>query len=135
MCTRRTQKVSKATATQARLLYLMERFRLSNAANISLECCVDPKSVTRTVGRLVRDGFVMRGRSASDRRVVELVLTARGRAAASRVAEIFSEVSDEVLVGCTVDEIEAFKAMLRRIIELNAARNLAPGPPPEYHSA
>ncbi|WP_070105883.1 MarR family transcriptional regulator [Burkholderia plantarii] len=59
------------------------------SAEISRQCGVDPKAITCMVDRLVRDGFLQRRRDTNDRRVVELVPTARGHAVAAGAPAAF----------------------------------------------
>ncbi|NBI45202.1 MarR family winged helix-turn-helix transcriptional regulator [Burkholderia sp. ISTR5] len=115
--TRCTQDALQVTAQQARVLYLVERPELNRAADISRQCEVDPKAITCMVDRLVRDGFLQRRRGTIDRRVVELVLTARGHAVAAGTPAAFREAHERLFAGFEAQEMARLATLLQRILE------------------
>jgi DNA-binding MarR family transcriptional regulator len=116
LISQRTTHELNVTAAQGRLLYLIERYGLSHAAQIARECNIDPTAITRVIARLVRNGFLTRAHSALDRRVIRLSMTPQGQAVADQMPAIFTDVYNEVLAGFSPDELASFKAMLRRIL-------------------
>ena len=53
--------------------------RITTAGDLAHNICHDAGSLTRLIDQMVERGLVTRGRSESDRRVVTLALTPRGR--------------------------------------------------------
>lgn len=123
MTTQRTTEALKVTATQGHVLNLLGRLGPSNAAEISRRCCVDPKSITHIVERLVRDGFLMRRRNAKDRRVFDLLLTASGRNVAPLAPAIAAETHREFFSCLNSDEVLILEKMLRRIADRHAEQH------------
>ncbi|MGF6600695.1 DNA-binding MarR family transcriptional regulator [Paraburkholderia sp. GAS448] len=113
---RRAMQALNVTATQGRLLYLVDRYGLSHAGEIARECNVDPTAITRLIDRLVRIGFLTRARCLLDRRMIRLVLTPQGQAVADQMPAIFTDVYNEVLADFSPDEHALFKGMLRRLL-------------------
>lgn len=113
---RRTTQVLNVTATQGRVLYLIDRYGLKHPAELARECNVDPTAITRLIERLVRNGFLTRTRCVLDRRMIRLVLTPQGHAVVDQMPAIFTDVYNEVLAGFSSCELAFFKAMLRRLL-------------------
>ncbi len=66
-------------------------------------CCLDAGSMTRTLDRLEARGFVRRARSDTDRRVVLLELTPKGRVTAVRIPGVLCEVQNAHLLASAPD--------------------------------
>lgn len=79
-----------------------------------LEC--DTGSMTRMLDRLEAKDLIIRTRSTDDRRRVQLELTAGGKALAERLVAAIVKVLNRHLDGFSVDELEAFKNFLRRML-------------------
>ena|SRR5450759_4473867 len=75
----------------------------------------DPGAMTRAIDRLQSKGLVKRARSIYDRRVVNLELTASGRAAAAVVPALLAEVLNLHLAGFTATEWQNLLDLLRRM--------------------
>jgi len=95
------------------LLVLRQRGR-TTAAELSRIGGHDAGSVTRLLDRLEAKGFVQRVRSAKDRRVVDLELTAEGKKIAEQIPEIIVGLANETLRGFSRDEFEQFADLLTR---------------------
>jgi DNA-binding MarR family transcriptional regulator len=94
----------------------------STVAELARECSLDTGAMTRTLDRLEAKGLVTRVRSSQDRRVVNLELTAQGRAAARHIPAALSKVQNELLEGLSVAEWQQLKGLLRRILDNALAR-------------
>jgi DNA-binding MarR family transcriptional regulator len=68
------------TFSQWTVLMALREWRESTAAELARGICHDAGSLTRMLDQLEKRGLVMRARSETDRRVVALTLTAKGRA-------------------------------------------------------
>ncbi len=103
----------------------------TTAAELAREAHLDAATVTRTLDRLESKGFLRRVRSSQDRRVVNLELTPQGEAVAQKIPALLCDVQNAHLRGFTRDELEAFKGLLRRVLD-NALERQAH---PHDHSA
>ncbi len=108
------------TDAQWKPLLLLQQGVCSTAADISRIACHDTGAVTRLLDRLESKGLVQRLRSAEDRRVVRLALTAEGERVAAEVPKIIAHLSNQMLAGFSDDEFVQFKSLLNRAL-LNAS--------------
>ena len=76
---------------------------------------VEMPTVTRTVQRMVRDGFVGREAHPADARSVRICLTSKGAALKDQVALILDGETARALEGFTRSEQAAFEAFMERI--------------------
>jgi DNA-binding MarR family transcriptional regulator len=96
------------------LLLWFERARTPN--EMSRVLSYDTGSMTRMLDRLEKKGFLVRQRSQSDRRVVELVLTDQGREAAQQLPDLIAAVMTEQLRGFEPEEVTTLVNLLQRFI-------------------
>ena len=108
------------TAQQWSPLFLMAQGKGDTAAALARARDTDTGAMTRMLDRLERKGLVQRKRSAGDRRVVHLEVTAEGRRAIARVPFAISDVLNLHLAGFSEREIRQLKRFLRRMIENGA---------------
>jgi DNA-binding MarR family transcriptional regulator len=80
----------------------------------------DGPTMTGIVDRLESGGLVQRRRDSSDRRVINLYLTQRGRELMANLPPIGRLTDDEILQNLSRDEIDCFGDVLRRIIAHHA---------------
>ena len=89
----------------------------STVAEIARECSSDVGAMTRTLDRQEAKGLLKRIRSSEDRRVVNLELTAEGRATAKKIPAVLCGVQNAHMRGFTLEEWHLLKSMLRRILD------------------
>lgn len=96
------------------------------------EMQTDAGAMTRMLDRLEAKGLLVRERSCSDRRVVNLALTPRGTEVAAQIPHVLAEVLNEHLRGFSPKEFAQFLTLLQRFIDngeaLAEANQAAPGP-------
>jgi DNA-binding MarR family transcriptional regulator len=109
------------TDAQWRPLWLLKAGRAATAIELARELDVDAGAVTRLVDRLQAKGLLARVRSATDRRVVQLQLTADGEAAVKKVPFVLASVNNDFLRGFS----EAEWLQLRRLLGRMAANGAA----------
>jgi DNA-binding MarR family transcriptional regulator len=85
-------------------------------AELARELEMDAGATTRLLDRLEKKGLCRRVRSTEDRRVVNLELTAEGKAAASRLPPVLAEVLNGHLAGFSVEEWQQLMGFLRRML-------------------
>ncbi|MDD4886880.1 MAG: MarR family transcriptional regulator [Thiomonas sp.] len=96
------------------------------------EMQTDAGAMTRMLDRLEAKGLLVRERSVSDRRVVNLVLTPRGTEIAAQIPHVLAEVLNEHLRGFSAEEFAQMLTLLQRFITngeaLAEANQAGPGP-------
>ncbi|WP_440112278.1 MarR family winged helix-turn-helix transcriptional regulator [Acidovorax sp. BL-A-41-H1] len=97
-------------------LYKISRSAGVTVAELARESDADPASMTRALDRLEAKGLVLRERSTTDRRVVQLTLTAEGQAVAAQVPQVLADVLNGHLSDFTHDEWQQLLALLRRMV-------------------
>ena len=99
------------TLERARILWqLTESPRRSG--EIAQRCGLTPASVSELVDSLERDGFVRRSEDRSDRRVVVVEITARGRREIERVGELMTAPVAKIIAGLSAEKRSRLAAAL-----------------------
>lgn len=78
---------------------------------------VEMPTVTRTVQRLLRDGFVRREAHPDDARSVRIYLTTRGQEQRERAFRIIARETEHALNGFTPSERDDLVGLMERITE------------------
>lgn len=97
-------------------LYKLFRGECTTSAELARDLQLDPAAVTRALDRLEAKGLVKRARSITDRRVVQLALTAEGRRVAPLVPAALAEVFNAHLAGFSADEWATLIELLQRML-------------------
>ena len=97
-------------------LYKLFRGECATSAELARDLQLDPAAVTRALDRLEAKGLVKRTRSRTDRRVVQLALTAEGRRVAPLVPAALAEVFNAHLDGFSAAEWETLVDLLQRML-------------------
>ena len=108
---------SGLTNAQWKPLFKLSVGEVSTVAELARVCLQDAGGMTRMLDRLEAKGLCQRSRSNEDRRVVNLEITDAGREAAKVIPEVLSRVQNAYLAGFSVEEWEALKSYLRRMID------------------
>ena len=104
------------TAMQWGPLFLLAQGKGDTAALLAREAGTDAGAMTRMLDRLEAKGLIRRVRSAEDRRVVHLELTADGAHAATQIPQGLCGALNHHLQGFNQTELEQLKSLLRRMI-------------------
>lgn len=104
------------TSVQWAPLMIISRGGNPTAASLARDLNTDTGAMTRMLDRLEAKGLLMRTRSATDRRVVELTLTEQGRELTTLIPHHLASVYNNHLAGFSADEFNELKSYLRRII-------------------
>lgn len=110
------------TGMQWEPLMLLWLKRADTVAALARVSQVGVPSMTRMLDRLEQKDLLRRERSATDRRVVNLHLTPKGRKAASRIWPIVVEGMNVHLQGFRQDELAQLSDLLGRMLT-NGARD------------
>ncbi len=82
--------------------------------------CVDASTVTKTLGRLERDGVIERRSDAMDARISRVYLTSHGRTLLKPVIDVWKQAEMRLVKGMSKSE----RALLRRLL-LQVSANLS----------
>lgn len=104
------------TSVQWAPLMIISRGGNPTAASLARDLNTDTGAMTRMLDRLEAKGLLLRTRSATDRRVVELTLTEQGRELTTLIPHHLAAVYNAGLAGFTHEEFVTLKQLLRRII-------------------
>src|ERR1700744_4911905 len=104
------------TFSQWTTLVALHDGRVTSAGDLAHNICHDAGSLTRLTDQLVKRGLVARQRSESDRRVVRLGLTPRGRALVEALAPRVMNLWNGLLAGFSHAEVDTLIALLTRLV-------------------
>ena len=97
-------------------LFKISRCDTTTVASLARDLETDPASMTRALDRMEAKGLVVRERSTTDRRVVQLALTPEGTTVAAQVPPVLADVLNGHLSDFTQDEWQLLLSMLRRML-------------------
>lgn len=97
-------------------LFKISRCDTTTVASLARDLETDPASMTRALDRMEAKGLVVRQRSTTDRRVVQLALTPEGTKVAAQVPPVLADVLNGHLSDFTHDEWQLLLSMLRRML-------------------
>jgi DNA-binding MarR family transcriptional regulator len=104
------------TFSQWTTLVALHDGRISTAGDLAHNICHDAGSLTRLTDQMVERGFVTRSRSETDRRVVTLELTSRGRALVEALAPRVMDFWNGLLKGFSHAEVDMLINLLTRLV-------------------
>jgi DNA-binding MarR family transcriptional regulator len=77
---------------------------------------IDTSTVSKTLARLERGGFVSRARSGDDKRAVTVSTTPQGDALRARINGIVAGVDARLTAGLSVDEQDTLHELMDRLV-------------------
>ncbi|TMH29621.1 MAG: MarR family transcriptional regulator [Betaproteobacteria bacterium] len=104
------------TDAQWKPLLMLKMGRAGTAFELAREMCVDAGAMTRMLDRLEAKGLIARVRSDTDRRVVNVQLTAEGEAVVEYVPHVLAAVNNDFLRGFNKQEWTQLKDFLQRML-------------------
>jgi DNA-binding MarR family transcriptional regulator len=104
------------TFSQWTTLVALHDGRIATAGELAHNICHDAGSLTRLIDQMEKRGLVTRQRSRSDRRVVTLTLTTRGRALVEALAPRVMHFWNKLLSGFSHAEVDTLIALLTRLV-------------------
>jgi DNA-binding MarR family transcriptional regulator len=97
------------------LMYVRDGIGVT-ATDICRDYRHDQGALTRVIDQLEERGLIERQRSAEDRRVVQLSLTAQGRRTVESLIPVVVERLNTALDGFTVAEVSEFTRLLNKLV-------------------
>lgn len=105
-------------------LHAVSSMGRTSVNSVAQRLIVSPPTACANVDALVRAGLVARERSESDRRVVELALTPRGRQAEARIWRAIARTMEDGTRGLPKSDVAAaervFRSLVRRLESTDA---------------
>jgi DNA-binding MarR family transcriptional regulator len=83
---------------------------------------LDKTTVTRTLQKLIKNGYVIKLKDKDDRRINRIYLTKKSKELAMKVNNLKADVLESLMQGITDEEFEGFFKVLTKMFE-NAERN------------
>lgn len=96
------------------------------SSQVSKEMSINPGTLTATINNLVRKGYVRRIREDSDRRIVRLGLTHKGRVAYRLHARFHRDMVASFLNGFNSEEIGLIERAIDNLLHFLEGRNQVP---------
>jgi MarR family transcriptional regulator, transcriptional regulator for hemolysin len=109
--------------------HLAQQPEAISAGALAARLGVEPPTVTRSLGRLERGGWIARNRPPDDHRTVLVSLTPRGRAVVARIEDVWRELAETACRGLDPGAQDTLLGLLERVRANLAARG--PGEEPE----
>lgn len=110
------------TFSQWTTLVALHDGRINTAGDLAHNICHDAGSLTRLIDHMVERGLVTRGRSETDRRVVTLALTPRGRRLVEAQAPKVMDFWNGMLSDFTHAEVDTLISLLTRLVGVTEAK-------------
>jgi len=105
------------TMTQAGILFLLKHKDMRTMSELGEVFDIDNSAVTRLVDRLEKNGIVERQTAPGDRRAYLVHMTPKGLDSLEKAKKIIMSVNEDLRKGFTSEEVEAYKKILRSILE------------------
>ena len=103
-----------ATHAQMRFLREVKERPGSSGAQMARACYITPQSAQAMMVRAVQHGWVVRGKSAENDRVVTARLTPEGEELLAFADGVLKRLQDEVWAGISVSELREMNELLER---------------------
>lgn len=104
------------TDAQWRPLWMLRTGRARTTLELARLLDQDPGAMTRLVDRLEAKQLLLRERSQTDRRVVNLILSPEGETAIQAVPDVLSSVHHDALAGFSDAETRQLRRLLERML-------------------
>jgi DNA-binding MarR family transcriptional regulator len=121
------------TFVQWAVLMLLRDGLVRTAADICRDLDYDSGALTRVLDQLEQRGFIERRRGCQDRRVVELILTEKGRETAESLIPLVADSYNGALADFTREEAEALIRLLGKLIAgISSPRSIGTAAAPAF---
>ncbi len=101
---------------QALLIYYLNREGSTSQAQLARFTGSDPAAIARAVHTLLNQGWIVQKDDHRDRRRHTLVLTARGKALARQISEMFQRLEERFSTALSKEESETLTRLLDKIL-------------------
>lgn len=103
------------TSSQATILNTLDSNDGQSLSDIGKSVHLDKPAITGLADRMEHDGLVERKRTSSDRRIIQLFLTEKGKKLFNKIEKIIVEVDQELVKTLADQEIRTLHKLLQCI--------------------
>ncbi|MBC8322938.1 MAG: MarR family transcriptional regulator [Candidatus Marinimicrobia bacterium] len=103
------------TSSQASVLNTLSNFDGLPLSDVGKSVHLDKPAITGLADRMENDGLVERRRTSSDRRIIQLFLTVKGKSLFNKIEDIIVDVDQHLVMDFSEKEIDTLHEMLQRI--------------------
>jgi DNA-binding MarR family transcriptional regulator len=103
------------TSSQASVLNTLFNSDGLSLSDIGKSVHLDKPAITGLADRMENDGLVERRRTSTDRRIIQLYLTEKGRNLYNAIETIIVEIDQRLVQSLTINEIDTLHNMLQSI--------------------
>ncbi|MFQ6677576.1 MAG: MarR family winged helix-turn-helix transcriptional regulator [Fidelibacterota bacterium] len=103
------------TSSQATVLNTLSYQDGQSLSDIGKSIHLDKPAITGLADRMEKDGLVERRRTSSDRRIIQLFFTEKGKKLFHQIEKVIVDVDNELVEALREKEIESLHSMLQRI--------------------
>ncbi|MEG5263729.1 MarR family transcriptional regulator [Pseudomonas sp. JDS28PS106] len=104
------------TAAQFKVLIIVAQFCADTPVELCRHLSLDSGSMTRMLDRLEQKGLVVRTRSETDRRQVQLALTEQGRTLAGLLPQIGADAMNDTFAALEPEEVQTLQRILTKVL-------------------
>lgn len=104
------------TLSQWQVLATLSRLDKATMGEVAAFCATDRTTLTRTVDRMVEGGLIQRDRDLVDRRLVHLILTAKGQDVFQSALLDVTRFNERVTGVLKPEDVAPLQPMIRRIL-------------------
>ena len=105
------------TSSQATVLSTLGDRDGQSLSDIGKNVYLDKPAITGLADRMENDGLVERRRTSTDRRVIQLFLTVKGRKLFNQIKKIIIDIDQQLVKGLTEQEINTLHEVMKCIWE------------------
>jgi DNA-binding MarR family transcriptional regulator len=103
------------TSSQASVLNTLNSFDGLPLSDVGKSVHLDKPAITGLADRMEKDGLVERRRTSSDRRIIQLFLTNKGKSLFNKIEDIIVDVDQQLVKDLSLKEIDTLHKMLQSI--------------------
>ncbi len=103
------------TSGQYQCLFLLDDIDEISQRKLSELLMIRPTSLSETISKLEKKGFVTRNPSNEDKRTYMVSLTQKGKAEVDNMRKLRADAHLEVLAALTDDEVSQFSVIMQKI--------------------
>lgn len=103
--------------SQAGILFTLHRHDAMSQKELASNLNVTPPSITSSIQKMEKDGYLTRHQDEADQRVMRLSLTEKGKACVSGAIAVAEQMDELMFRGMNTEEKLLFRRLLMQIYE------------------
>lgn len=104
------------SGSQALILWKLEKKGPQKVTTLAEQLCITPGAVTSLADKLIASGYATRERDTSDRRVVNLIITDKGKELLQMFRADSRQAVEQVFDGVSDEDIEHLIRIYRKVL-------------------